>query len=531
MPAQHWIIDYSEDNDFRASNDVEPSEQELNLMRLRGQRRKSRSLLSVETDNEAKDGRRSHKSKRKGKKSKKKNKKKVIKNKFILTLVRTMKNNTEEHLETEINCKHTRLYPNNTFVRDLVTILNDNNIKVINNGRVFERNKVTELSKDKKVEKVLKKMELRVPPEEQDTTSVTPALPQHNSIGQIPVIEVTIFYFNNVAHTPRILQQIKAQWGILKKAEKKKKCLERKKFSGGGPPPTTDPLTGDDIAVWLPHEFTVDSNELDLDIQPVVAPARPPGRAASTPARSLPGTTAALRPQAKRQPRQTRDSQHLGLGGGVPTGCARACYSCNGSRLTGGAGEFRRARSRADCRDVPGAGARPIREVAAGLSTWSDDYDNYKRETSEEKVGNMMISVENSHYPPQSMKSHFGNVLVERLQHGRPHVRTQNGPYVEPGTSEAPRPRAQQPVKLVMKSNLTFNLGDEFFNWRQNADDVAQFLGELGIPLNTNATRTIVNWTKPLKIEAKEQPVVRNATSTTGEDYSSGSSESASKEI
>ncbi|XP_045451953.1 uncharacterized protein LOC123660981 [Melitaea cinxia] len=50
---------------------------------------------------------------------------------------------------------------------------------------------------------------------------------------------------------------------------KKKKCLERKQTfqTGGGPPPATDPPTGDDIAVWLPHEFTVDSNEFDSDNQ------------------------------------------------------------------------------------------------------------------------------------------------------------------------------------------------------------------------------------------------------------------------
>ncbi|XP_013176979.1 PREDICTED: uncharacterized protein LOC106124647 isoform X3 [Papilio xuthus] len=477
LPAQQWLIDYSEDNDFRASNDIEPSEQEVNLMRLRGQRRKSRSLLSVETENEAKEARRSHKSKRKGKKSKKKNKKKVIKNKFILTLVRTMKNNTEEHLETEIHCKHTRLYPNNTFVRDLVTILNDNNIKVINNGRVFERNKVTELSKDKKVEKVLKKMDVRMPPEEQDTTSVTPALPQpHNSIGQIPVMEVP-----------------KQPWRNGKKL-KPGRLVEEASGSGAG----------------------AGGGGMDEDEVNVAPAGRPPSTQNKiiveefVEVKQLPNDA----PQATKKRKHRR--KHTTM---IPM------YQPD------------------DIEDTPLMDTK----LRAGLPTWSDDYDNYKRETSEEKVGNMMISVENSHYPPQNVKSHFGNVLVERLQHARPHVRTQNGPYIEPGTSEAPgeggegeggaapqapRPRAQQPVKLVMKSNLTFNLGDEFFNWRRNADDVAQFLGELGIPLNTNATRSIVNWTKPLKIEVKEPPPVRNATasSATGEDYSSGSSDSASKE-
>lgn len=72
-----------------------------------------------------------------------------------------------------------------------------------------------------------------------------------------------------MAKTPRTLQQIKAQWGIIKMFAKKKKFLERKERSqtGGGPPPTSEPPNGDDIAVWLPHEFTVDSNEFDSDNQ------------------------------------------------------------------------------------------------------------------------------------------------------------------------------------------------------------------------------------------------------------------------
>lgn len=53
-----------------------------------------------------------------------------MKNKFILKLVRTLMNKSEEHLEVDIHCKHRRLFPNNSFVRDLVTILNDKNIKV-----------------------------------------------------------------------------------------------------------------------------------------------------------------------------------------------------------------------------------------------------------------------------------------------------------------------------------------------------------------------------------------------------------------
>lgn len=58
-----------------------------------------------------------------------------MKNKFILKLVRTLKNKSEEHLEVDIHCKHKRLFPNNSFVRDLVTILNEKNIKASASSR------------------------------------------------------------------------------------------------------------------------------------------------------------------------------------------------------------------------------------------------------------------------------------------------------------------------------------------------------------------------------------------------------------
>lgn len=70
--------------------------------------------------------------KRRGRKRSHSNKnKKKIKNKFILKLLRTLMNGTEEHLELDIYCKHKRLFPNNTFVRDLVTIMTDKNVKVL----------------------------------------------------------------------------------------------------------------------------------------------------------------------------------------------------------------------------------------------------------------------------------------------------------------------------------------------------------------------------------------------------------------
>ncbi|KAI5643644.1 glycosyl transferase family 2 domain-containing protein [Phthorimaea operculella] len=172
-PTQRWEIDYNENNGFRLSEDREPSEAELKLQRLRGQRRISRSLMSLELYNATNGLKvRRHTHSRKHKRSRKHSKAKRLhsktKNKFILQIVRTLMNNTEDHLEVDIHCKHRQLYPNNSFVRDLVTILNERNIKVINNGRVFERNRVTELERDPNTQqqtesKVLKKLEVERP--------------------------------------------------------------------------------------------------------------------------------------------------------------------------------------------------------------------------------------------------------------------------------------------------------------------------------------------------------------------------------
>ncbi|XP_072935408.1 uncharacterized protein [Epargyreus clarus] len=75
--------------------------------------------------------------------------------------------------------------------------------------------------------------------------------------------------FNNMARTPRTMQQIKAQWGMIKMSAKKAKFVERQQLlkTGGGPPTVPEAKTCEDISVWLPHEFTVDTNEFDSDYQ------------------------------------------------------------------------------------------------------------------------------------------------------------------------------------------------------------------------------------------------------------------------
>ncbi|XP_026325412.1 uncharacterized protein LOC113234328 [Hyposmocoma kahamanoa] len=166
--AQLWRPDFCEDDGFRGAGDGALSEQQLALQKLRSQRRLSRSLMAYDEENSERRHSRMKKRHRKNryrKHGKMKRSHGKMKNKFILKLERTLANRTPEHLEVDIHCRHQRLFPNNSFVRDLVTILNDKNIKVINNGRVFERNRVTEVGKDsqtarQKETKVLEKMDL-----------------------------------------------------------------------------------------------------------------------------------------------------------------------------------------------------------------------------------------------------------------------------------------------------------------------------------------------------------------------------------
>ncbi|CAG4965810.1 unnamed protein product [Colias eurytheme] len=140
-PQQVWRVDYTEGNGFRLNKDGEPSEQELRLQKLRGQRRISRSLMSY---NETDERRHHKKGKKKGRKGKKW--KKGKKDKFILKLVRNTTGGSQ-HVEAEIFCRHRRLLPNDSLVRDIVAALNDRDIAVINNGRVFQKHRVTDLHK------------------------------------------------------------------------------------------------------------------------------------------------------------------------------------------------------------------------------------------------------------------------------------------------------------------------------------------------------------------------------------------------
>ncbi|CAK1592955.1 unnamed protein product [Parnassius mnemosyne] len=475
--AQRWHIDYSEDNHFRATNEVVPSEQELRLQRLRGQRRISRSLLSYEPDNETKASRRAHgKSKHRGKKSKKRSKKKQTKNKFILKLVRSATNNTEEHLEVDIHCKHQKLYPNNTFVRDLVTILNDNNIKVINNGRIFERNKVTDLGKSQKVEKVLKKMDLKESSD--DTLTSRTIVPAMISPQSPPKLAAPLQSWRGGKKlTP----------GRLGADSPPLDAMGSVNMEGNGiNDPIAEPPSQNKIIV---EEF--------VEVKPLSASTEPPQRVTK---------------KHKRRRRRTTPAPQFDAD---------------------------------DIEDTP-LEFKP----RAYLQEWEEDSEKDNKVLStEDKDGSLMISVESEHHTSSGSSRSHGSpaVLIQRLQRAHPHSRAhqQTNEHSKEYSSHQsvaakPRPHSRSvdkpPVKVVMKSNLTFNLDDAFFSWRRNDKDVENLLDELGIPLNTSrVVPSIQSWRKPVRV-GSELPITSNilsqpsATNDTEDDESSGTYESASKE-
>ncbi|XP_017464967.1 PREDICTED: uncharacterized protein LOC108358256 [Rhagoletis zephyria] len=73
--------------------------------------------------------------------------------------------------------------------------------------------------------------------------------------------------FNEICATKRTVIQLKSQWTIAKMTAKKAKSKERRELlkTGGGAQSVAEPLSNEDISVWLPNEFVVDFNSFDSD--------------------------------------------------------------------------------------------------------------------------------------------------------------------------------------------------------------------------------------------------------------------------
>ncbi|KAI8123975.1 hypothetical protein CVS40_5804 [Lucilia cuprina] len=74
--------------------------------------------------------------------------------------------------------------------------------------------------------------------------------------------------FNNLCQgCPRSLLQLKSQWTTMKIQAKKEMSDYRREIlkTGGGPKPVESTLLANELSVWLPNEFVVDTNDFDCD--------------------------------------------------------------------------------------------------------------------------------------------------------------------------------------------------------------------------------------------------------------------------
>ncbi|XP_028177947.1 uncharacterized protein LOC114365543 [Ostrinia furnacalis] len=465
-PAQRWKIDYNQDNDFRLDKDEEPSEQEQRLSKLRRQRRISRSLLSyteetptdIETNTTIR--RHTHKKRRGKKHGKKRARKKHTKNKFILKLVRTLANHSEEHLEVDIHCSHKKLYPNNSFVRDLVTVLNEKDIKVINNGRVFERNKVTEMKDERRergVAKILHKLDLAEPtppPPAQPTKRHRSKKHKHARIEPLPDTpappaiskKIIIEDFVEVTAAPANDAPVRAQ---------KRKRKRMRATSTTAPPAPVSELNalGDvneiaesdaadrDTLLKLLGEKTVTGERDDDRMQKV-----------SSDEDSLKVEPASIEEApmlASGEPKQDGDMQDNGV-----------------------------ERDRASYEQWP-----------MGESRFRSENGSVRRNACKHKHHNHDLDEQ---LPARAQLTSYSNANERALQQQAQDEIEMRAAETDTADEASPRSRSRPtaapalPVKVVMRSNLTFNLGDEFFAWRRRPGHASDLLGELSIPSNAS---------------------------------------------
>ncbi|KNC22625.1 hypothetical protein FF38_04500 [Lucilia cuprina] len=66
----------------------------------------------------------------------------------------------------------------------------------------------------------------------------------------------------------RNVMQLKSQWTLTKIQTKKEIASHRREVNktGGGPHPADKEMSANDICVWHPNEFVIDTNEFDSDV-------------------------------------------------------------------------------------------------------------------------------------------------------------------------------------------------------------------------------------------------------------------------
>ncbi|CAF4741011.1 unnamed protein product [Pieris macdunnoughi] len=403
---QKWSIDYTEENDFRLDNKGEPSEQELRLQKLRGQRRISRSLLSVnETDQ------------RRHRKSKKKRKK----DKFILKLVRRA-NGSEEHLEVDIYCKHRTLYPNNSFVRDIVSALNDRDITVINNGRVFEKHRVSPLHAHAHAHKHKSHKEIqpkKVKPDVQVIKTSITEKPAH-PVNTAPGVERL-----NQDNEKKIIIEDFVEITSKPTLHPKRKRKHHKKIL---------PMINNDVLKPISIEDSPLEDTMTLP------------RAHSDP--EQPDDI------YKRYDESSDDADDENKPDTVlsPTEDVRKDFQSV---------------------DVYGTDLGKASERTSKLTEVTDDSLRMKPDAGVTDDSLTYVKGDTKRYKLMSADDN----LIKNYDKLRSEESFAKGTQIQSNDG--------RPVRLVMRSNLTFNIGDEFFNWKLDADDVANLLGELTMPNKT----------------------------------------------
>ncbi|KAJ8704727.1 hypothetical protein PYW07_011915 [Mythimna separata] len=548
---QYWTIDYTEDNNFHANDLRFGAEREQRLNRLRGQRRISRSLLSFAEpivpparersedgrkygdSNNATERRHTHKKPHHKKHGRKRSRsaKKRVKNKFILRLQRTLMNGTEEHLEVDIHCRHRQLFPNNSFVRDLVTILNDKNVKVINNGRVFERNKVTELDAAKPP-RVLNKMGIDKPapersrgehkdltreghiqkqrPKKQKHASSEPALGNEDgapgasgaredkqrgdSWGRPGPNKLVIEDFVEVQGAggrPRP----QGKEPLLRKRKHRRPAPAPPAPPAPRPPsPSTTPGAPDDdeyardvLQKQLLYKLGEDTGSAPHESHeaPVVQEGNANRNAGNYDGERV---DAAVSDAG----REGRDSNDNLLEDSMDRSAGREDWPVGESRLR------RVSSSHADRESHARRASAPHARRRKGDSSHSGEAATPTPRVSvtpaAARPGSAGVAPARRQDSTAVASPGDSSEMTRRRHKSRKenYVDEPRSRWVSPGSvGSGGGGGAPAPVKVVMKSNLTFNLGDEFFAWKNKATDdlVNDFIGELSIPSN-NITDT-----------------------------------------
>ncbi|CAH1643093.1 unnamed protein product [Spodoptera littoralis] len=513
---QIWTIDYTEDNNFHANELRFGVEREQRLNRLRGQRRISRSLLSysdtnsnllddtrAEDEGNATIRRHSHKSKHHKHHGRKRSRgKKRTKNKFILKIMRTLMNGTEEHLEVDIHCKHRQLFPNNTFVRDLVTILNEKNVKVINNGRVFERNKVTEL--EQQSHKVLNKLDIDPSPAAAPAPMQPPPprhqlAPRGNGLAQMR---------EGVKQRVKKNKSNPSVQSVIRQEPASDALSQLGSMTPVAGPPRID----------IPPRQTSHGRPRDGDKKIIIEDFVEVKRLSPTPPHLPPHGGKEGHPQRPRKRKRKRNRTATALPPPSPPSSAPSSppippavvplsspHELLRERLDDSTSDEHSSGDKEDSMEDKTL-QKDSMDRSSGLEDWPIGESRFRRNNSRPQRRNDIESQSSERAarleprPAPRAPPPRPAARAARPRAPQPHVQGPLGDHDTETrkdtdleyTRDEPLDQSAAPVKVVMRSNLTFNLGDEFFAWKNGATDdlVSEFLGELTIPSNTTSSET-----------------------------------------